>query len=170
MRRFGSTDTFLTLLADVRKHAPTAGVRSNVIVGFPGETEADLDELERFLVNARLDAIGVFGFSAEDGTEAADLDGQHGDEVVAARVSRFADLAEELMSQRAEERIGETVDVLVEVVTADVVEGRADHQGPEVDGITYLVNLADDVAVGDIITATVVGSEGADLIASPVSA
>jgi ribosomal protein S12 methylthiotransferase RimO len=170
MRRFGGTDTFLTLLADVREHAPTAGVRSNVIVGFPGETEADLDELERFLVNARLDAIGVFGFSAEDGTEAADLDGQHSDEVIAARVTRFADLVDELMSQRAEERIGETVEVLVEVVTAEGVEGRSDHQGPEVDGITYLVNLPGEVAVGDIVSATVVGSEGADLIATPVSA
>ena len=67
MRRFGSTDGFLTLLGQVRAAAPTAGVRSNVIVGFPGETEADVVELERFLSEARLDAVGVFGYSDEDG-------------------------------------------------------------------------------------------------------
>ena len=70
MRRFGDTDRFLDLLAQIRAGDPTAAVRSNVIVGFPGETEADVAELERFLSAARLDAVGVFGYSDEDGTEA----------------------------------------------------------------------------------------------------
>jgi len=169
MRRFGSTESFLDLLAQIRTHAPTAGVRSNIIVGFPGETEADLDELERFLSSARLDAIGVFGFSPEDGTEAATLDGQHSEDAIAERVTRFADLVDVLMSQRAEERIGETIEVLVESVGANSVEGRADHQGPEVDGITALVDLNAEVKVGDLVTALVLGSEGADLIATPVA-
>ena len=73
MRRFGSTERFLDLLASVRALAPEAGARSNVIVGFPGETRADVAELERFLTEARLDAIGVFDYSDEDGTEAAGL-------------------------------------------------------------------------------------------------
>ena len=77
MRRFGDADRFLELVEQIRAAAPDAGVRSNVIVGFPGETEADLAELERFLVGARLDAVGVFGYSDEDGTEAATLDGKH---------------------------------------------------------------------------------------------
>lgn len=170
MRRFGSTDSFLDLLGSVRHLAPTAGVRSNVIVGFPGETEADFAELERFLVNARLDAIGVFGYSAEDGTEAADFTDQHDENVIAERVRYMSDLADELMAQRAEERIGETVEVLVESIDGDSVEGRSDHQGPEVDGITVLVDLDSAVAVGDIVTAVVVGSEGADVIAAPVRA
>ncbi|MGO4428933.1 radical SAM protein, partial [Streptomyces sp. MCAF7] len=71
MRRFGDTDRFLELLDRIRAKAPQAGVRSNFIVGFPGETEDDLAELERFLGAARLDAIGVFGYSDEEGTEAA---------------------------------------------------------------------------------------------------
>ena len=71
MRRFGDTERFLELLDTIRTKAPQAGVRSNFIVGFPGESEADLAELERFLTDARLDAIGVFGYSDEDGTEAA---------------------------------------------------------------------------------------------------
>ncbi|CAM5321785.1 tRNA-2-methylthio-N(6)-dimethylallyladenosine synthase [Streptomyces griseus] len=73
MRRFGDTDRFLELLDTIRNKAPEAGARSNFIVGFPGETEADLAELERFLTGARLDAIGVFGYSDEEGTEGGRL-------------------------------------------------------------------------------------------------
>ena len=75
MRRFGDPERFLDLIAQIRKLAPDAGIRSNFIVGFPGETEADLAELQAFLADARLDAIGVFGYSDEDGTEAAGLAG-----------------------------------------------------------------------------------------------
>jgi len=116
MRRFGGTESFLDLLASARALAPLAGARSNVIVGFPGETEADVEELERFLVAARLDAVGVFGYSDEDGTEAATYDGKLPDDVVRERVERVSALVEELTSQRAEDRLGETVEVLVEAV------------------------------------------------------
>ena len=71
MRRFGSADLFLDLIQTIRDKCPGAGIRSNVIVGFPGETESDLGTLESFLVAARLDVVGVFGYSDEDGTEAA---------------------------------------------------------------------------------------------------
>ena len=81
-------------------------------MGFPGETDADVEELQRFLAEARLDAIGVFGYSDEDGTEAASLPGQLPAEEIARRVEDLADLADELMDQRAAERIGETVEVL----------------------------------------------------------
>lgn len=169
MRRFGDPESFLGLLERVRSHAPTAGVRSNVIVGFPGETEEDLETLCAFLEDARLDVTGVFGYSDEDGTEAAELDGKHDEDEVRARVDHVTALVEELTSQRAEERIGERVEVLVERVDAEGVEGRAAHQGPEVDGTTTLV-AADGTAfagaaVGDLVTALVVASEGVDLVA-----
>ncbi len=115
MRRFGSTDQFLELLDTIRSKAPQAGVRSNFIVGFPGETADDLAELERFLTGARLDAIGVFGYSDEDGTEAATYENKLDEDVVAERLARVSRLAEELVSQRAEERVGETLQVLVRV-------------------------------------------------------
>ena len=76
MRRFGDRERFLALLDQIRDRSPEAGVRSNFIVGFPGETAADLTELELFLSHAGLDAIGIFGYSDEDGTEAASLPGQ----------------------------------------------------------------------------------------------
>src|SRR3954451_6509087 len=133
MRRFGDTDSFLGLLDRVRSLAPAAGVRSNVIVGFPGETDDDLQTLCDFLVAARLDVTGVFGYSDEDGTEAATLSGKLDDDEIRARVERVTDLVEQLTAERAAERVGEQVVVLVESVedTPDgpVVEGRAAHQG-----------------------------------------
>jgi ribosomal protein S12 methylthiotransferase RimO len=168
MRRFGDAESFLGLLERVRTLAPAAGVRSNVIVGFPGETEADLEILCDFLEAARLDVTGVFGYSDEDGTEAAGLPDRLDEDDVRARVERVTDLVEQLTSQRAEERVGERVTVLVESVADGVVEGRADHQGPEVDGTTRLtVSGPGEHAVGDLVLAVVVAGEGADLVAEP---
>ena len=165
MRRFGDPDLFLGLLDQARAQAPGAGARSNFIVGFPGETEEDLEILCDFLSAARLDAIGVFGYSDEDGTEAEGFEGKHDEDEIAERVAHVTALAEELTAQRAEERLGERVAVLVETVDDGIVEGRAAHQGPEVDGSTILEGLTGPVAVGDMIQAVVVGSEGVDLVA-----
>ncbi|WP_328954934.1 30S ribosomal protein S12 methylthiotransferase RimO [Kitasatospora purpeofusca] len=164
MRRFGSTEQFLELLGSIRGKAPQAGARSNFIVGFPGETEADFAELERFVTHAGLDAIGVFGYSDEDGTEAAGYDGKLPEDVVADRLARLTRLAEEMTAQRAEERIGTEVEVLVESVDGDVVEGRAAHQAPETDGLTTLLGV-EDPEVGQFYRARVVASEGVDLVA-----
>jgi ribosomal protein S12 methylthiotransferase len=165
MRRFGDPESFLGLLERVRALAPEAGVRSNVIVGFPGETDDDLQTLCDFLVAARLDVTGVFGYSDEDGTEAAGLDGRLDHDEIRARVEHVTDLVEQLTADRAEERVGERVAVLVESVEDAVAEGRADHQGPEVDGTTRLVRGTH--RVGDLVVATVVSTEGADLVAEP---
>jgi MiaB/RimO family radical SAM methylthiotransferase len=173
MRRFGGREAFLDLLARVRAADPAAGVRTNVIVGFPGETEADVAELTAFLEGARLDVVGVFGYSHEDGTEAEGLDGHLPEHVVAERVEHVTALVEELTARRAEERIGEAVEVLVEGVDlsadGDGVSGRTAYQGPDVDGTTTLV-LSDGEpapAVGDLVAATIVASEGVDLLARP---
>jgi ribosomal protein S12 methylthiotransferase RimO len=166
MRRFGGREAFLDLAGRVRETSPLAGIRSNVIVGFPGETEADLEELEAFLAAARLDVVGVFGYSDEDGTEAERYDAKLPGDVISERLARVTSLVEELTAQRAEERIGETVEVLVEDVDEEV-SGRAAHQGPDVDGVT-LLDLDDDAVVqrvGDLVPATVVGTDGIDLVA-----
>jgi tRNA A37 methylthiotransferase MiaB len=170
MRRFGDRERFCGLLDQIRAVAPAAGVRSNFIVGFPGETAADVDELQRFLSDARLDAIGIFGYSDEDGTEAAGLPGQLAADEIARRVEELADLAEELMSQRAAERVGETLAVLIEESLAGGrYGGLAAHQAPEVDGSTTVISRA-PLAAGDMVRATVTGSEGVDLVASAVGA
>ena len=171
MRRFGGTQDFLRLVESVRARAPQAGIRSNVIVGFPGETEADLAELGGFLEAARLDVVGVFGYSDEEGTEAESLDGHLEADEVERRRSLIAGLVEELTAQRAEDRMGEDVLVMVEEVE-DVagrvgVVGRSAHQGPEVDGLTAVsLGPAEGAPqVGSLVRATVVGTEGVDLLA-----
>ncbi|MFI6346268.1 30S ribosomal protein S12 methylthiotransferase RimO [Streptomyces sp. NPDC050560] len=176
MRRFGDTDRFLDLLAQIRGRVPGAGVRSNFIVGFPGESESDLAELERFLTGARLDAVGVFGYSDEEGTEAAGYPGKLDPDEVAARLAHIGRLAEELTAQRAEERLGETVEVLVETVGADLTEdaedgviatGRAAHQAPETDGQVLLTG-GTGLAVGRMAVAKVTGTRGVDLVAEVI--
>jgi MiaB/RimO family radical SAM methylthiotransferase len=169
MRRFGGTGRFLALLDEVRAAAPEAGVRSNVIVGFPGETRADVAELTRFLTAARLDAVGVFGYSDEDGTEAATYGSKLRRDVVDRRVARTTALVEELMAQRAEERVGSTVEVLLESVTDAEGEGRAAHQAPEVDGATTVAGLPTGARPGDLVAARVTGSAGVDLTAAYVA-
>ena len=166
MKRFGDTAAFLDLLARARSLAPDLGARSNVIVGFPGETDDDVAELERFLGAARLDAIGVFGYSDEDGTEAVNFDGKLDPDEVAARVERISALADELVTQRAEDRVGTRVDVLVEEWDGDVLVGRAAHQGPDVDGVVRLID-ADGIEPGRFVPAFVIDSEGVDLLAKP---
>lgn len=164
MRRFGDPDSFVSLVDQIRSRAPLAGIRSNVIAGFPGETLADVEVLESFLIDARLDVVGVFGYSDEEGTEAVDLDGHLDDDEIESRRARLADLVEELSAQRAEERVGDMVEVLVESVSGGSVTGRSAHQGPEVDGETTVSHCSS--RVGDLVTAVVTASEGVDLWAS----
>lgn len=169
MRRFGDSEKFLHLLTQIRALAPESGIRSNFIVGFPGESEEEFAELVDFISKSRLDAIGVFPYSDEDGTEALTLPHKIDAEVIAERYREASSVAEATVNQRAQERIGEEVLVLIEEIDGDLVEGRAAHQGPEVDGSTY-ISKSDEVAtsslrVGQYVGARVVDSDGADLIA-----
>jgi ribosomal protein S12 methylthiotransferase len=169
MRRFGSTERFLGLLDAVRTFDPDAGARSNVIVGFPGEDRGDVAELVRFLEAARLDAVGVFEYSDEDGTEAATLPGKVTNATIRLRYQRVSALVDELCAQRAAERVGSVVEVLVDAVDGGETEGRAAHQAPEVDGSTTLVgDGAIAFTAGDLVRAKVVEAVGVDLVAVPI--
>ena len=171
MRRFGGTDDFLALIERARTLAPTAGFRTNVILGFPGETEDDVAELERFLIEGRLDAVGVFGYSDEEGTEAMGLPGKLDQAEIDARVRRITDLVEELTAQRAEDRLGERVEVLLsEDLSADerpgTWAGHAAHQDPEADGTTTVTGVPNGAVAGMLVAAEVVDTEGVDLVAT----
>lgn len=182
MRRFGGKGPFLELLARIRSLDPDAGARSNVIVGFPGETDEEFADLVSFVQEARLDVIGVFGFSSEDGTEAAGLPDQVTPDVIAERMNELSWLVEEMTSQRAAERIGQQVRVLVEQLSPGssqpgdrqagdsgwTVEGRAEHQGPEVDGsvsIDWPTSAGPAPQLGELVSCEVVDSAGVDLLA-----
>ena len=162
MRRFGDSKSFLALLDGIRERVPTAGARSNIIVGFPGETHDELAELEEFLQRARLDVVGVFGYSDEDGTHAATLPGKLDPDDVRERAEKVSALVDELLAQRAEERVGEVVEVLVDRIDGPDAEGRADHQAPEVDGVTLLPGCA--ARPGDLVKASIVSADGVDLV------
>ena len=159
MRRFGEAEAFLSLIGRIRASAPEAGIRSNVIAGFPGETQADVEILRQFIIDANLDVLGVFGYSDEEGTEGVGLPGHLSDEEIEERRAMLADVAIEVCESRAADRIGEDVVVLVEDAEGT---GRAMHQAPETDGI---VTLDGPAVVGDLITARVTDSDGIDLIA-----
>ncbi|MFM1952767.1 MAG: hypothetical protein RJA33_1561, partial [Actinomycetota bacterium] len=164
MRRFGDSEKFLHLINQIRALSPEAGIRSNFIVGFPGETQEDFDDLANFIAAAKLDAIGVFGYSDEDNTEALDHTDKVDDDVIKERVESLSRLADEMVSGRAQARIGETVRVLIE--DAELQEGRAAHQGPEVDGTTTFIGT--EFKAGDYVDAVVIDSMGADLVARPL--
>ena len=164
MRRFGDSEKFLHLINQIRVLSPEAGIRSNFIVGFPGETQEDFDDLANFITQAKLDAVGVFGYSDEDNTEALNLSDKVDAEVIAQRVETLSSLADEMVSLRAQARIGETVKVLIE--DEELQEGRAAHQGPEVDGTTSFIGT--NYKVGQYVDAVVVDSMGADLVAKPL--
>ena len=161
MRRFGDSEKFLHLIAQIRALSPEAGIRSNFIIGFPGETQEDFDDLANFITQAKLDAVGIFGYSDEDDTEALKLEDKVAPEVIAQRVEALSSLADEMVSLRAQARIGETVRVLIE--DAELQEGRGAHQGPEVDGTTSFIGTS--FAVGQYVDAVIIDSMGADLVA-----
>ncbi len=165
MRRFGDGEKFLHLIDQIRALAPEAGIRSNFIVGFPGETEDEYQELIHFLNEARLDAIGVFGYSDEDKTEALTLEGKLDEDLIHQRTEGLSTLVDELLLQRAEERIGEKVRVLIE--DAELQEGRSEHQGPEVDGSTF-IQSRNKFRVGEYVDAIVTDVAGVDLVAQPL--
>ena len=165
MKRFGGTDSFLDLLSAIRMHNPLAGARTNVIVGFPGETEDDLAELIAFIEGARLDAVGVFSYSDEDGTAAVKLDGHLPDHEVAARQEAVSAIALRVSEDVAHSRIGELVEVLIEE-PGNI--GRSRHQGPEVDGNTTVISK-NELAIGDFIQGKVIDSAGVDLIVEEIS-
>ena len=164
MRRFGDSEKFLHLINQIRALSPEAGIRSNFIVGFPGETEEDFNDLANFIASAKLDAIGVFGYSDEDNTEALDHEDKVDEDLIKERVESLSRLADEMVSARAQARIGEHVRVFIE--DEDLQEGRAAHQGPEVDGTTSFIGT--DFKVGQYVDAVVVDSMGADLVAEQI--
>lgn len=169
MRRFGGSAEFLELVRAIRHYAPEAGIRTNVIVGFPGETDEDFAILRDFLSEARLDAVGVFAYSDEDGTEAVEMTDKVDVDVIERRRSELATLVEDLAAERAQDRVGSTVAVLIEELDEEGNGiGRAAHQGPE-DG-DVLVRSARRLSIGAVIHARVTDALGVDLVAEEVVA
>lgn len=162
MKRFGGTDEFLALVDEIRTFAPEAGIRTNVIVGFPGETDDEFAELVAFLEAAELDAVGVFPYSDEDGTAALNLPDKVPADIIEERRTALVDLVNDLSDARAEARIGTQVAVLIEELDdSGLAVGRALHQGPEDGDVTVVSDRR--LSIGEVIHARVTSSMGVDL-------
>ena len=162
MRRWGDGDRFLRRIGDIRARYPGAALRSSFIVGYPGETEADHDLLLAFLDEARLDWVGLFAFSEEEGTVAAGLEGSVPAELAAARLAEARALVDSQTAVLRHQRVGEVVEVLVDAPGV----ARSSREAPEIDGI---VHVPEALPVGDFAKVEVVGVEGPDLFAVAAS-
>jgi ribosomal protein S12 methylthiotransferase len=162
MRRWGDGRRFLDRIADIRDREPDAAFRSNFIVGYPGETEADHDQLLRFVEEAQLDWCGFFSYSREDGTYAADLDGAVEPDLMSERLAELREMQDDITAQRRDALIGSTVRVLVD--TPGV--GRSHREAPEIDGV---IHLDRELAAGEIVDVEIVDALGPDLVAAGVS-
>jgi ribosomal protein S12 methylthiotransferase len=167
MRRGGSAAGFLDLVGRIRALDPDAAFRSNFILGFPGEREADVRELERFLEAARLDWVAFFAWSPEDGTAALGLDGRVPEATARARVERVQELQDSLLAEAQQAWVGRRLEVLVERVEPDGAgEGRSFREAPDTDGAVR-VEAAPGVEVGQYLPVVVTAAEGPELLARP---
>jgi ribosomal protein S12 methylthiotransferase len=161
MRRWGDGNRFLRRIDDIRRREPTAGFRSNFIVGYPGETEADHDQLLAFVEAAQLDWCGFFTYSREDGTYAADLDGTVPDGLMHERIAELREMQDDITAARSDARIGMECMVLVD----EPGVARSTREAPEIDGV---VTVPDTLAVGRFHTVRIIDALGPDLVAEPV--
>lgn len=159
MRRWGDGDRFLRRIADIRAREPDAAFRSNFIVGYPGETESDHDELLRFVEAAQLDWCGFFKFSPEEGTYALDLDGRVDEGLMHERLAELRELQDDITATRRDEMIGRHIEVLVDAKGV----GRSVREAPEIDGI---IHVNHDLAVGEFFGVDIVDALGPDLVAT----
>jgi ribosomal protein S12 methylthiotransferase len=156
MRRWGNGEKFLRRITDIRAREPEAAFRSNFIVGYPGETEDDHDELLRFVEEAEVDWCGFFAYSPESGTYAADLDGQVDEELVSERLAELRELQDGITARKRDELLGSRVEVLVDTPGT----ARSHREAPEIDGV---IGVPDHLAPGTFSTLTVTGALGPDL-------
>ena len=158
MRRWGDGQRFLDRIADIRKREPDAAFRSNFIVGYPGETEEDHDQLLDFVEKAELDWCGFFAYSAEDGTYAKDLDGQVPEGLMRERLSELSEMQDNITFSRRDDLIGRTLKVLVD----EPGVARSHREAPEIDGI---IEVPTSLEVGQFYDVTVKSAMGPDLVA-----
>ncbi len=158
MRRWGDGERFLDRIADIRAREPDATFRSNFIVGYPGETDDDHDQLLDFVERAQLDWCGFFAYSREEGTHAADLDGDVDPSLVHERLGELRELQDEITAARRDALIGRRVEVLVD----EPGVGRSHREAPEIDGV---IHVDQNEHVGEIVQIEVADALGPDLVA-----
>jgi ribosomal protein S12 methylthiotransferase len=172
MKRPGTRASYERLLDRIRRRLPDVTLRTTFIVGFPGETEADVEELQSFITAIRFDHLGVFTYSHEEGTSGYALVDDVPASVKRARRSALMSLQRRLVAKAHKARVGDRVQLIVDGPSSDhelVLRARTAGQAPDIDSCVYLTE-ADPSAIdtGALITAEIVGSRGYDLLARPL--
>ena len=164
MKRPGKIDRTLDRIKQWREICPDLTLRSTFIVGFPGETEEDFQMLLNFLKEAQLDRVGCFKFSPVEGAPATEMADQVPEDVKEERFHRFMQLQQEISAERLKQKIGRTLDVIVDEIDDEGIIGRTKADAPEVDGLVYIENLSGTpVKVGEFIKVTITYSDEYDL-------
>ena len=164
MKRPGKIDRTLERIKQWREICPDLTLRSTFIVGFPGETEEDFQMLLDFLKEAQLDRVGCFKFSPVEGAPATEMTDQVPEDVKEERFHRFMQLQQEISAERLKQKIGQTLDVIVDEIDDEGIIGRTKADAPEVDGLVYIENLSGSpVKVGEFIKVTITHSDEYDL-------
>ena len=164
MKRPGKIDRTLERIKQWREICPDLSLRSTFIVGFPGETEEDFQMLLDFLKEAQLDRVGCFKFSPVEGAPATEMANQVPEDVKEERFHRFMQLQQEISAERLKQKIGQTLDVIVDEIDDEGIIGRTKADAPEVDGLVYIENLSGTpVKVGEFIKVTITYSDEYDL-------
>ena len=164
MKRPGKIDRTLERIKQWREICPDLTLRSTFIVGFPGETEEDFQMLLDFLKEAQLDRVGCFKFSPVEGAPATEMADQVSEDVKEERFHRFMQLQQEISAERLKQKIGQTLDVIVDEIDEEGIIGRTKADAPEVDGLVYIENLSGvPVKVGEFIKVTITHSDEYDL-------
>lgn len=164
MKRPGKIDRTLERIKQWREICPDLTLRSTFIVGFPGETEEDFQMLLDFLKEAQLDRVGCFKFSPVEGAPATEMADQVPEDVKEERFHRFMQLQQEISAERLKQKIGQTLDVIVDEIDEESIIGRTKADAPEVDGLVYIENLSGaPVKVGEFIKVTITHSDEYDL-------
>ena len=164
MKRPGKIDRTLERIKQWREICPDLTLRSTFIVGFPGETEEDFQMLLDFLKEAQLDRVGCFKFSPVEGAPATEMADQVPEDVKEERFHRFMQLQQEISAERLKQKIGQTIDVIVDEIDDEGIIGRTKADAPEVDGLVYIKNLSGaPVKVGEFIKVTITHSDEYDL-------
>ena len=164
MKRPGKIDRTLERIKQWREICPDLTLRSTFIVGFLGETEEDFQMLLDFLKEAQLDRVGCFKFSPVEGAPATEMADQVPEDVKEERFHRFMQLQQEISAERLKQKIGQTLDVIVDEIDDEGIIGRTKSDAPEVDGLVYIENLSGTpVKVGEFIKVTITHSDEYDL-------
>ena len=165
MRRPAANEKTIKRIEQRRSEVPQLTIRSTFIVGFPGETEADFEKLLEFLREAKLDRVGCFQYSPVDGAKANELPLHVDDEIKEERWNRFMKVQQQISTEKLAEKVGSTIEIIIDEANEEVIIGRSAADAPEIDGLVY-VETKEEIELGEIISAKVVKSDEYDLFAS----